>query len=75
MTLTASDAPAQSTKTYFDTRGRVWKTILADGSAVTNEYFLTGELKETRSWALKFDLTVYDPSALINLTTFFVPGP
>src|SRR6185312_11327931 len=35
----------QSTASYYDNRGRVWKQVLPDSTSVTNEYYLTGELK------------------------------
>ncbi|MBL9170605.1 MAG: RHS repeat-associated core domain-containing protein [Verrucomicrobiales bacterium] len=38
---------AQTTSTEYDNRGRVFKTTFPDSTIVTNEYFLTGELKKT----------------------------
>ncbi len=38
---------AQTTTIFYDTMGRVWKTTLPDNTSVTNEYFLTGQLKKT----------------------------
>jgi len=37
----------QVTTNYFDNMGRNWKTILPDVTSVTNEFFLSGELKKT----------------------------
>ena len=31
----------------YDNRGRVFKTTYPDATSMTNEYFLTGELKKT----------------------------
>jgi len=36
---------AQTTTSSYDNMGRVWKQVLPDGGSVTNEYWLTGELK------------------------------
>ena len=36
----------QVTTNYFDTSGRVWKTTLPDGTSVTNEFYVTGQLKK-----------------------------
>jgi RHS repeat-associated protein len=38
---------AQVTTNYYDSMGRIWKTTLPDNTSVTNEYFLTGQLKKT----------------------------
>jgi REP element-mobilizing transposase RayT len=38
---------AQTTTTYYDIMGRPWKTVLPDNTSVTNEYYLTGQLKKT----------------------------
>jgi RHS repeat-associated protein len=38
---------AQTTSVEYDNRGRVFKTTYPDSTAMTNEYFLTGELKKT----------------------------
>jgi len=43
----ASGQSAQTTTNFYDSLGRVWKTTLADGTSVTNEFFVTGELKKT----------------------------
>lgn len=36
---------AQVTTSYYDNMDRVWRTVLPDYASVTNEYYLTGELK------------------------------
>jgi RHS repeat-associated protein len=38
---------AQTTSVEYDNRGRVFKTTYPDSTSLTNEYFLTGELKKT----------------------------
>jgi RHS repeat-associated protein len=38
---------AQTTSVEYDNRGRVVKTTYPDSTSLTNEYFLTGELKKT----------------------------
>jgi RHS repeat-associated protein len=45
--IPATGQSAQTTTTYFDDLGRVWKTVQPDGTSVTNEYHLTGEPKKT----------------------------
>ncbi len=55
-------APAQTTTSLYDTSGRAWKTVLADGTSTTNEFFLTGQLKKTygsRSYPVEY---TYDPA-------------
>jgi RHS repeat-associated protein len=47
---TPAPAPGQSaqvTTSYYDNRGRNWKTVLPDNSSVTNLFLSTGELQET----------------------------
>ncbi len=49
-TSTAAPASGQSplnTTNYFDGRDRVFRMVHPDGNSVTNEFFLTGELKKT----------------------------
>jgi RHS repeat-associated protein len=36
---------AQVTTSYYDNMGRVWRTLQPDNTSVTNEFYLTGELK------------------------------
>lgn len=38
---------AQVTQYDYDSRGRVWRTVLPDDTSVTNEFFPTGLLKKT----------------------------
>ncbi|MBL9166811.1 MAG: RHS repeat-associated core domain-containing protein [Verrucomicrobiales bacterium] len=38
---------AQTTSVEYNNRGRVFKTTYPDSTSMTNEYFLTGELKKT----------------------------
>ena len=38
---------SQVTSNLYDSVGRIWKTVYPDGTAATNEYFLTGRLKKT----------------------------
>jgi hypothetical protein len=48
---------AQTTTTYYDNMGRPWKIVLPDNTSVTNEYFLTGQLKKTsgsRTYPVKY---------------------
>jgi RHS repeat-associated protein len=55
-------APAQTTTSLYDTLGRAWKTVLADGTSTTNEFFLTGQLKKTygsRGYPVEY---TYDPA-------------
>lgn len=46
-TVTASGVAAQTTVNFHDERGRVWRTLLPDGTSVTNEFYTTGLLKKT----------------------------
>ena len=43
----ASGQSSQTTTSYYDELGRVWKTVQPDSTTVTNEFHLTGELKKT----------------------------
>lgn len=45
--IPASGQSAQTTTTYYDDLGRVWRTVQPDGTSVTNEYHLTMEPKKT----------------------------
>lgn len=45
--IPASGQSSQTTTTYYDDLGRVWKTVQPDGTSVTNEYHLTMEPKKT----------------------------
>ncbi|PWU11412.1 MAG: hypothetical protein C5B50_23385 [Verrucomicrobia bacterium] len=48
--LSPAPGPGQSpqnTTNFFDVMGRIWKTTLPDNTSVTNEYFVTGQLKKT----------------------------
>jgi RHS repeat-associated protein len=40
-----SGQSAQATTNYFESMGRIWKTTLPDNTSVTNEFYLTGDLK------------------------------
>ena len=55
--LPGTGQAAQTTTKYFDSMGRVWKTMLADSGCVTNEFFATGEIKKTygaRTYPLEY---------------------
>src|SRR2546422_8824274 len=43
----AGGQASQVTTSFYDSMGRVWRRVLPDGASVTNDYFLTGELKKT----------------------------
>ena len=43
----ASGQSSQTTSSYYDELGRVWRTVQPDSTSVTNEFHLTGELKKT----------------------------
>ena len=46
-TTPGTGGPAQTTVQFYDSRGRVCRTLLPDGTSVTNEFYLTGELYRT----------------------------
>jgi len=65
---------SQTTTTYFDNMGRATNVFLADLTTVTNEYYLTGELRKTfgsRSYPVGYG---YDAQGrmktMTNWTTF-----
>ena len=56
----------QTTTSYYDNLGRIWKSALPDSSTVTNEYFPTGLLKKTygsRTYPVEY---TYDPQGRIK---------
>jgi len=76
VTATLTPAPnsvqsGQLTTNYSDSLGRIWRTVLPDGGAVTNEYLLTGELTKTygaRTYPLQYG---YDlQGRMTNMTTW-----
>lgn len=70
-TITASGLSAQTTANFFDERGRIWRTLLPDGTSVTNEFYTTGLLKKTsgsRTYPVQYG---YDSQGrMTNMTTW-----
>jgi RHS repeat-associated protein len=60
---------AQTTTSHYDELGRVWKIVLPDGGAVTNEYYLTGELKKTYGTGIYPVEYIYDTAGKITTNT------
>ena len=67
----ASGQSSQTTSNLFDNMGRVWKTVLSDGTSVTNEFFDTGLLKKrygSRVYPVAYN---YDSQGrMTNMTTW-----
>ena len=68
---TATAPLSQTTTSYYDSLGRVWKTTLPDSTSVTNEFYLTGQLKKTygsRTYPVQYS---YDAQGrMTNMTTW-----
>jgi RHS repeat-associated protein len=70
-------SPQVTTKVY-DNLGRVWKTVLPDGSSVTNEYFPTGLLKKTsgsRTYPVEYTYDGQGRVKTMKTWTSFISGP
>ena len=55
--------PAQTTSTDYDELGRPKRIVYPDGASLTNAYYLTGELKQTRARAPTRSATRMMPKA------------
>jgi RHS repeat-associated protein len=69
--VSAVGLSAQETVSFYDSMGRVWRTLLSDNTSVTNEYYLTGLLKKTygsRTYPVEYK---YDAQGrMTNMTTW-----
>jgi YD repeat-containing protein len=62
---------AQTTTSSYDNQGRVWKTVLPDGTSVTNQYYSNGLLYQTsgsRTYPVRY---AYDAQGrMTSMTTW-----
>jgi RHS repeat-associated protein len=69
--VTATGLSDEITVYNYDTMGRVWRTLLPDGTSVTNEFYDTGLLKATygsRTYPVQYE---YDSQGrMTNMTTW-----
>ncbi|MBI4657882.1 MAG: RHS repeat protein, partial [Verrucomicrobia bacterium] len=57
---------AQTTTTYYNNLLQAWKVVQPDGATLTNEYYLTGDLKKTfgaRTYPVEY---TYDPQGRVK---------
>jgi YD repeat-containing protein len=59
----------QTTTSYYDNLGRVWKTVNPDGTSVSNQYYTSGLLYQTsgsRTYPVRY---TYDPQGRVKTMT------
>jgi len=70
-TAASGSLASQTTAYEFDSRGRIQRVVLTDGAAVTNQYYLTGQIKQRAGVRVYPQLYAYDAQGrLKTLTTW-----